>query len=289
MSNSDAMKISLLSVLSLSILAISCVERINLKLDTGTERLVVDGSMSTDTIAHTVRLTKSTGYFYNEPAPPVTGAQVSISDGAEVWDLKEDSPGVYRTDSSVFGVAGVTYTLDIKLAAPVGGYINYSASSKLFPVTHLDSVSVAHHPDWGDKGVWEVKCFVQDPPSKDYYRFLISKNGKMVTDTLYEWFVTDDRLFNGNYIYGAPIAYLRGDKPDEVLKAGDTVKVEMNSITKEYFSFISDAQSEIRGTIPLFSGPPANVIGNITNGAIGFFASYSVSRASVVVADSLVR
>ena len=38
-----------------------------------------------------------------------------------------------------------------------------------------------------------------------------------VTDTLDEWFVTDDRFFNGNYAYGAPIAYLKQDKDDEVL------------------------------------------------------------------------
>ena len=51
----------------------------------------------------------------------------------------------------------------------------------------------------------------------------------MLTDTLDEWFVTDDRFFNGNYAYGAPIAYLQQGKDDEKLIAGDTVTVEMNS------------------------------------------------------------
>ncbi len=92
-------------------------------------------------------------------------------------------------------------------------------ASKLYPVSHLDSLSLEYHPDWSEHGTWEVKCYVQDPPSEDFYRFIVSKNTKMLSDTLDEWFVTDDRFFNGNYAYGAPIAYLEQDENDEILKA----------------------------------------------------------------------
>ena len=99
--------------------------------------------------------------------------------------------------------------------------------------------------------------------------------------------MTDDRFFNGNYAYGAPIAYLRQGKYDEVLNQGDTVTVEMNSIGEAYTNFIWEAQSEVRGSNPLFSGPPANVKGNIDNGGTGFFSAYSVSRAYTIVTDSI--
>ena len=286
MLNSDNMKVTLLLISLLSLLAFSCVERINIELDNSYERLVVDGYITTDTVTQTVKLSRTTSYFYNQPAPPVKGATVRISDGEEIYDLSEKSPGVYSTYPAAYGIAGKTYTLDIKLAAPVGGYSEYTATSTLYPVSNLDSVSLDFHSDWSENGIWEVKCYVQDPPTKDYYRFLISKNGKILTDTLNEWFVTDDRLFNGNYVSGAPIAYLQSDKIDEILKTGDLVTVEMNSIGPEYYNFISEAQAEIRGSNPLFNGPPANVKGNINNGAIGFFAAYSVSRASVVVVQS---
>ena len=68
-----------------------------------------------------------------------------------------------------------------------------------------------------------------------------------------------------------------------MLVPGDTVTVELNNMGKEYFGFLQEAQAELRGSNPLFSGPPANVKGNISNGAIGFFAAYSVSRASATV------
>lgn len=271
----------------LSVLISSCVERINIELDDSYTRLVVDGAISTDTMAHTVLLTRTTSYYYNQPAPPVSGADLQISDGTAVYILTEDEPGVYRTDPSVYGEAGKTYTLAIKLAASVGGYTDYNATSKLYPVSHLDSLSLEYHPDWSEQGTWEVKCYVQDPPSEDFYRFLVSKNTKMLSDTLDEWFVTDDRFFNGNYAYGAPIAYLEQDENDQILKLGDIITVEMNSIGSDYANFIWEAQSEVRGSNPLFSGPPANVKGNINNGASGFFAAYSVSRASTVVSDTI--
>jgi hypothetical protein len=266
---------------------VSCVERINISLDSSYVRLVVDGSFTTDSILQTVTLTETSSYYFNQPPPPVQGATVQISDGAGTFDLKEDLPGVYHTDTAVKGIPGMTYTLNIKLAEPIGGYSEYTATSTLYPVNSLDSVGLTFHPDWAENGIWEVKCYVQDPPTTDFYRFMIFKNNYPLTDSLNEWFVTDDRFFNGNYANGAPIAYLRQSVDDEKLQTGDTISVELNSIGSGYANFIWEAQAEVNGTNPLFSGPPSNVKGNINNGAVGFFAAYSVTRAYTIVADTL--
>jgi hypothetical protein len=289
MLNSENMRFPRLGLLLIfvSLLNFSCVERIDIRLDDSYTRLIVDGAITTDTLAHTVMLSSTTSYYYNQEIPPVTGAMLSISDGTIVYSMNEEAPGIYRTEPAVFGVPGKTYTLNIKLLAPVGGYAEYTASSTLYPVSRLDSVSLAFHPDWSEDGIWEVKCYVQDPPTEDFYRFIISKNSEILTDTLDEWFVTDDRFFNGNYAYGAPIAYLQQHKDDEVLLEGDTVTVEMNSIGKSYANFIWEAQTEAGQSNPLFSGPPANVKGNISNGALGFFSAYSVTRAYTIVTDSI--
>ena len=261
----------------------SCVERIDINLDESHTRLVVDGSFTTDTIRQKVILTTTTSYYYNQPAPAVEGADIEISDGTDVYDLREEAPGVYSTEYPVYGIPGRTYTLNIRLASQVGGYSEYTASAELFPVNRLDSLNLEYHPDWSDNGVWEVKCFVQDPPTNDYYRFRVSKNNRMLSDSLADWFVTDDRFYNGNYAYGAPVAYLRQNTSEEILNPGDSVGVEMNSLSKEYAGFIWEAQAEVNGSNPLFSGPAANVRGNISNGAIGFFAAYSISRAYIIV------
>jgi hypothetical protein len=277
--------IALFIILIFLISVVSCTEKIDIKLDDSYTRLVVDGAITTDSKAHTVVLSKTSSYYYNMPAPMVTGANVSISDGTRKYDLKEDSPGVYRTAPSVRGATGKTYTLNIKLAAMIGGYTDYEASSTINPVTTLDSISLLLHPDWSTGGIWEVKCYVQDPLTFDYYRFLVSKDGKMVSDTLNEWFVTDDKFFNGNYANGATIAYLEQDLPEVGLRPGDKITVEMNSIGKDYAAFLWSAQTELFGSNPLFSGPPANVTGNINNGAVGFFSAYSATRASTITPE----
>lgn len=271
--------ISIFLSLITSIVIFSCTEKIPIQLDDSYTRLVVDGAITTDTMVQTVILRTTSSYFYNEPAPMVSGAQLSISDGTHTFSLKEDSAGVYRTDPFVYGIAGLTYTLNIKLEKPIGGHTDYKAISKLNPIGPLDSVSLLFHPDWAKSGIWEVKCYVQEPPTIDYYRFLIMKNHLLLTDTINEWFVTDDKFFNGNYTNGATVAYLQQGSARDGLAPGDTVTVEVNSIGKEYFNFITETQTELRGSNPLFSGPSANVKGNINNGAVGFFAAYSTTRS----------
>ena len=190
-------KLSILIFSILSILIVSCTEKIDIQLDDSYSRLVVDGSITTDTMSHSVVLTSTSSYFYNQPAPPVTGALVSISDGTQNFNLSETSPGIYRTSPDVFGIPGKVYSLNIKLANAIGGYSDYTASSTLNPVTPMDSVTLKFHPEWSKKGIWEVKCYVQEPPTVDFYRFLLSKNQTLFTDTLDEWIITDDMFYNG--------------------------------------------------------------------------------------------
>ena len=261
----------------------SCTERIDINLDESYARLVVDGSITTDTMAHTVLLSSTSSYYYNQPAPVVSGALVTFTDGIQTYKLTEKAPGVYQTSGSVYGISGRTYHLNITLASPIGGHTEYSASSTLNPVNPVDSISLLFHPDWSEQGIWEVKCYVQEPPTVDFYRFLIYKEKILLTDTLDEWFVTDDVFFNGNYTNGATIAYLQQGSEQESLKPGDIVTAEVNSIGNDYFSFVMEAQAELRGSNPLFSGPPANIKGNISNGGVGFFNAYSVTRSSAKV------
>jgi hypothetical protein len=274
-------RLRILIIILLNLWAISCTERIAIPLDESSVRLVVEGSVTTDTMVHKVILSKTTSYYYNQKAPAVSGASVSISAGGSIIQLHESTAGVYETDSTFFGVVGETYTLDIVLNSDVGGYKEYSATSVMNASVSIDSLQLLFHPDWSENGFWEVKCFFQDSPAADYYRFLVSRNGKLITDTLDKWYITDDRFFNGSYVNGTTVAVLDQGSIDEKLVNGDEINIELNCIGRDYASFIGEAQAELRGSNPLFSGPPANVTGNLSNGAIGFFAAYPTSRAIV--------
>ncbi len=259
----------------------SCTEKIDIDLDSTYTRLAVEGYVTTDTAAHWVRLIRSSDYLSEAPPEAVSNATVKINDGSETIQLKEDqqNPGYYLTAPDYYGVPGRTYTLDIELEEEIGGYKNYSASCRLNPIAHIDSIRVEYNEDWD---IYEVQIFALEPPTTDFYKFEVLKNNVLLTDTINKVWISDDRYFNGNYTMGAMVGILDPENPREKPTVGDTITLRMSSITKEYYTFIYELQDQtFQYRNPLFSGPPANVITNIEH-AHGFFAAYSSTCSSTV-------
>lgn len=279
------LKLSLL-VMILSISSWSCTEKINIELDNTYTRLVVWGELTTDTTVHTVRLTRTADYFFNQPTFGVSDALVTINDGENTITLFENAQieGTYQTPSDYYGIPGKTYTLDISGVDIDGDGTseNYSASSRLRNVNPVDSIQLVYNEMWE---AWEVKVFAWDSPDKDWYLFKVYRNNVLVSDTLTEWFAQTDDLFNGNYTNGITSQFLQDEYEDERPDVGDTVTFEINGITEEFYNFVIGMQMEIMFSAPLFSGPPANVSTNLTNDALGFFAVYSAERASAIVTE----
>jgi hypothetical protein len=118
---------------------------------------------------------------------------------------------------------------------------------------------------------------------RDWFGFKLLKNSELLTDSLMKYTVLSDDLFDTGYLPGFPVGFLNDDNPRQALHPGDTITFELNCIEQSYFNFVSEAQLEITGNYPLFSGPSANVPSNIDNGAMGIFAVYSIQRASLIV------
>ena len=266
--------------------AIACTERIDIQLDETYTRLVVDGSITTGPSPALVTLTKSSAYFYNAPSPKVTGATVTIFDGTAIYPLSETVPGqsgIYSSQDPLPGQAGKEYTLHVELPAAISGYTSFGATSKLYPVAGIDSVSTTFHPDWGKEGFWTINVFAQEPGNEvNYYMFNWFRNGLPMSDSIQRKFVTDDQLFNGNYITGLDVFDIDNTHKWETLKPGDTITLQMSGISKSYLDFILQVQ-QAGFNLPLFTGPPANIQGNISNGGTGYFTAYSSSFATTVV------
>jgi len=280
-------KTGLIIIIAIGIILNGCTERIEIELDSTYTRLVVEGHITNETKAHWVRLTKSVDYYSTTPAPTISNALVTINDGFKTDTLVEsnnsDSAGYYLTPTNYFGKIDSTYLLKIDIPEEINGEKQYTASSKLNPVAPIDSIRIEYFEDW--YGYWEVQLFAWDPAeTENYYTFNVYRNDTLLTYPVNEVSITDDSYFNGNYINGAAIYYFVNDEEyGEYLYPGDTITVHMGGITEEYYNFLYEFQeetSEFRN--PLFSGPPANISTNISNGAIGFFAAYSVSYASTV-------
>ncbi len=273
--------------LSIIIFIWQCTERIDIEVDSTYTRLAVEGYITTDTIRHYVKLTMTSDYFSNQPAPPVSDAIVRIDDGSRVITLTEDpmNPGIYLTGSDYYGIPGRIYTLIVSQVDINGDGLmeEYSASSELHPVNSVDSITL-ELLEGTHFSIYQVCVYAWDPPTKNYYAFKVLKNGVLLTDSLTNLIVQDDAFFNGNYTYGIPSQFLDQQREDEKVNPGDTITFELNGITGDYYKFIIEAQSEIFYHTPLFSGPPANISTNISNGAIGFFTAYSIDRCSTVLA-----
>lgn len=264
-------------------IVISCTEPMELELDSTFTRLIVEGTITTDPGIHRVQLSTTTDFYYNDTPPAVSGASVKISDGSKIVELTENIPGsgIYETEDGFYGEVGKTYTLMIELEEEIAGFTTYEASSPLKPTVQPDSIQVVYQPAWGD-GFWEIKLYAQDPPTQDYYKFVTMVNDVLVTDSLQEVLVVDDRFFNGNYTNGIGVGFLNAQTEDNVLKPGDVVILAMANITEDFATFIATARIESGFNTPLFSGPPANVKSNVSNGAIGYFAAYQLRYASRV-------
>jgi len=275
-----------LALALLTLLIHACTERIDVTLDETYTRIVVDGGISNDSSIYGIHLTKTADYFYNDPAPRVVGALVTLSDGTEDFLLQETEPGksgFYQVDSSFNGVIGKTYSLTINLPEAIDDQDTYTASCKMMKVARLDSIALNFQPDWGKEGFWEIRLWAQEPADEvNYYMFHYYRNDTLMTDSIWKVSISDDQYFNGSYINGISAVFINNENSWETLRPGDKVTLKMSGITKEYYDFISEVQ--ISGyNIPFFTGPPANVSGNISDGGVGFFAAYSTSWANTIV------
>jgi hypothetical protein len=109
------------------------------------------------------------------------------------------------------------------------------------------------------------------------------KNGTLISDNISEYSVVSDKFFEDGLADGIWVQSIEVEDEDQDFQEGDILTLEMSGITKEYYKFIVAVQRENREQYPLFSGPPANARGNISNNALGFFPAFSVSYRSYIV------
>ena len=266
-------------------LFVSCKKEIDIPLKTSDVRLVVDGLLTDEAKAHTVRLTLSSSYFDSSSEEPATGALVSISDGSTTVLLTEVKSGFYETPSSYKGEIGKTYTLNIKYKGD-----EYSGSSLLKPVMTIDSLHFVEQPARpGSQPSTDLEKRYQALINAqelsevgDCYAFFYYKNGVYMSDTLNRANIINDDFANGIKLTRFKVMTVKA-------AVGDTVSVEVRSIMRQYFDFLRLIMAQMRSPNTPFTGPPANVEGNmkdITNNSkqvMGYFTVSAVNKASAII------
>lgn len=261
----------LFSILVFALLFIGCEEKIDLDLDDIPPAIVIEGRITNGNILNYVRISQSSPYLSPSGNNPVVGALVTLTEDGIYTDTLKDLagyPGRYDSDLLLNGKIGSTYTLRVYYGGEV-----YEAEDMIRPVTPLDSLTYQYDDKIGDEDDgYYVWLHAQEPVGVgNFYQWMYISNGE--TLGFIEW-VASDEWVDGNYI-SLP---LEMDEPQEI---GDTVVVEMAAISQQYFTFVSQLLNQ-ESFGDLFDTPPANVKGNFSNGAFGYF------NAAGVVADTIV-
>jgi len=284
----------------------SCEKVINPTLQPATPVLVVDAWINNKTEKQIVLLTMTQPYFDSSLPAGVSGAAVSVqdvTDGVTVYHFTENPSvhGSYEwTPSSVnFGTIGHQYKLTILLNGET-----FVASSYMGRVPAVDSITFSQQGNNSNSKT--IKYYGQfwatDPKGPgDTYWIKTTKNDTLLTlpgeiNIAYDAGTSIGGDADG-VVFISPVRRkitprLSSNQAstDSPLILGDSVYVEINSISLAAFNFLGQVITQTNrpgGFGQLFSTPLANVSSNLSNvnpsgsPIVGFFNTAAVSGRGV--------
>ncbi len=271
-------------------LLVSCTERIDITTDNAEPQTVITGCLTTDTMAHTITVSRTVRYFGTDAPQTFSDAKVSINGVL----LASVGDGVYATDSSFYGEPGKKYLLEVEVDDEGNGVPNYYSAETIMPPVHvLDSTHlILFRNDTLDDPRWMIFVNFQDIKNvPNLFGANLYINKIKYSNKLTRYFINtnDEMAADGQYIRFPLISYIlrkemRWDNGEKFhIYTGDTITVELNMLERAYFEYIRSAKSEVSGSNPVFAGPPANVPGNIQGGALGIFGAYTTSCKSFIL------
>lgn len=282
------------------ILFSACEKGISFKLADAPPQLVVDASIE-NARPPLVILSSSLNYFSNISLTDlqhsfVHSASVSVSNGIQIQYLKEyavtvdpsgDSAYYYTVDSAnlsqaFYGDFDNAYSLTID----VNGR-QYTANTFLPSRSkRIDSLWWQKAPSNPDTSKVILMASILDPPGfGNYIRYFTSVNNGPFFPGLNS--VYDDQITDGT-IYDIQIekGVDRNQKIDmnnySFFQRGDSVTVKFCNIDKATFDFWRTMEYNYQSIGNPFSSP-TQVLGNISNGALGYFGGYGVQYISLVI------
>jgi hypothetical protein len=275
---SGTCSIKYVSVILIILIFSGCQKVINVDLNVASPVIVIEGLIIDRPGPYTIMISKSGSYFNQPVLPPVSGAEVTITDNIGLADtLKETKPGIYLTNR-LRGIPGRIYTLRVLSESK-----EYTASSTMYSRVRIDSVnltkSLFHHFGYDEDPNHEIEidlnCYFKDPVEKNFYRLKVFKNDTTRTENYH---LFDDQYSNGQEI-SLRVAHAT---------AKDTFRIELYSLDKLTFGYYRTLEQLIYSN-PVFGSTPANPDNNFNNGALGYFGASAVSTKTIIITDSILK
>jgi len=263
-------------VFSLILLLSGCEKVIDIDLNDASPNIVIEGLVTDKRGPYTVSISK-TGSYFNQPSlETVSGATVVITDDfSNIDTLNESTPGLFIT-SRIRGIYERTYTLKV-----IAEGKEYSGSTRLADRVPIDSLRLrkgilqGFNFDNDDDEQFDLHCFFRDPRDKNYYRIRVFKNDSINTESY--------RLYDDQYANG-----IITDIIVSHATLGNTYRVELWSLDRKTYLYYNTL-GDLMYSNPIFGSTPSNPVTNLSNGALGYFGSYSVTARQITITEELIN
>jgi len=256
-------------IIAISICIASCQKEIDVDLNETNPIIVLEGNYSSEDSTVVLKVSLTSSYFDSAPSSSIDNLNPTITNEAGVsQSLVSIGDGEYILTNYI-PTYNSTYQLDVLYNGQL-----YSASSTLPQVVDLDIITYEFTPGFfgSDDGYFSYLNFLDPADTTNYYIVQLSLN-QLAYDGLTDLTLQDDALTDGNTI-SRPIFSV------PLFQLGDTIGMELRSISEEMFDYYSEIQS-IAGSQS--SAAPANPKNNWNNDALGYFSAYSKSTQEVIV------
>lgn len=281
--------------LLLAILALftSCIQELEwIENDSIEPKLVVEGLITSEQKAHSVKLSRSRGVVVNGKPEAVSGANISISDGDQVFPLNETSPGLYQTDSTVIGEVGKAYKLRIELNGEI-----YTAIDTMIEATAPRATTI-REAEFAPGFYWfeYPGNFGAEAPAKLSLQVITPAGWADNFPTNYEiterWqerkegHIGVDSTYYIHPYLEPPALLAYGIIEVGIYPLGTEIHFSHASLSEGYYTFIRALMSETewKGLGP-FGYNPANLPTNVSNGAVGYFGTSHIKEYVQVISE----
>ncbi len=265
------------------ILIIACEEVVVIELPDEQNLLVLEGWVTDVHHRQYVRLTQSNN-FSGDVNPGIADAAVTVQQrSGSTYSYSHVEEGRYLSDSPFSGTPNEEYRVVATLS---NGDVLRSDWNLMLPKTDIVLLSVdSFEENDPDNPGQTVTIFFPRITARDsadytnYYRWILFKNNERVREPE-SIVLQNDRFFDGNFI---PNLFDQFE-----YRAGDEIKVELHSITKETYDFLNLLRSQITTLGAAASTTPAVVNGNVVNLSspdeivLGYFGTTTISADSTL-------
>jgi hypothetical protein len=299
--------------LSLLFILNSCISQFVPEIQEDKELVVVEGIISDQPVAYTIKLSKSLPLGLKKNIPkPMKGCIVSISDDqGKSFNVKETVAGMYITDPTKFiGVIGRSYTLHINTGT-TGGNHNYESlpleMKKVPPIDSIyyEKVAIGNNEIYtkASEGA-QIYLNTHDPTNNcKFYRWEFSETWEFHLPNDYTvpnnicWISANSGLINvkntsvlgESRIIKYPLTFISSSTDRLAWKYSILVnQYSLNEVEYTYWEKLQTMSEQVGGLYDITpSSIPSNIrsIDDPTEVVLGFFSVSAVSSKRIFIQD----